>query len=137
MSNSIWHTADQTPEPDARRWIYEKPSPIFPYGVSYRHTITAGYLVKAEWAYIDDLIAQADKAERLGKENEAMREEFEVWHGNYKCEVEEKKQLQKAVDIAVDALKDCEKILKADRKDWGYLTAEIALKKIKQLIKDE
>ena len=76
MSNSIWKTPDQIPEPDARRWIYEKPSPIFPYGVSYRHTITAGYLVKAEWAYIDDLIAQADKAERLQKAVDYAVKEF-------------------------------------------------------------
>lgn len=91
MSNSIWHTADQKPEPDARRWIYEKPSPTFPYGVSYRHTITAGCLVKAEWAYIDDLIAQADKAERL----------------------------QKAVDVAVDALKRIK-----EPTAWGSLYQE-------------
>lgn len=146
MSNSIWKKPDQKPEPDARRWIYEKPSPTFPYGVSYRHTITAGWLVKAEWAYVDDLIAQADKAERLEKENEAMREEFEVWHGNYKCEIEEKKRLQKAVDLAQERLlsiSDGYDIMKADAETIKRLfytiqdEASETYKGIKQLIKDE
>ena len=40
---------------------------------------------------------------------------------------------RKALDVAVGALKDCEKILKADRKDWGYLTAKVALNQIEAL----
>lgn len=56
------------------------------------------------WNFLDWLLVQEDKAERLEKENEAMREEFEVWHGNYKCEIEEKKQLQKDLEIARKAL---------------------------------
>jgi hypothetical protein len=60
------------------------------------------------WAYLADIIVQADKAERL----------------------------QEALEVAKMSLEDCNKILSADMKDWGYLTAEIALKNIEQLIKE-
>lgn len=46
-------------------------------------------------------------------------------------------QTRKALDVAKRSLEDCEKILKADRKDWGYLTAEIALKQIEQIMAPE
>ena len=58
-----------------------------------------------KWAFFDDLLA---------------------------CE-QELIRTRKALEIAVDALKDCEKILKADRKDWGYLTAKVALNQIEAL----
>lgn len=94
------------------------------------------------WNFLDDLIAQADKAERLEKENEAMREEFEVWHGNYKCEVEEKERLQKAVDKAIWILEESKKVQRPDFK-LGFTYClfpqphlDIILDEIKQLIKD-
>ena len=76
------------------------------------------------WAYLLDIIAQADKAERLEKENEAMREEFEVWHGNYKCEVEEKERLQKQLDRAKWWLKE----IMENHRYTPITTAEMALK---------
>ena len=41
----------------------------------------------------------------------------------------------KSLDVAVRALEDCEKILKHRRKDWGDLTANIALKQINEITK--
>lgn len=78
------------------------------------------------YCYIENLIAKANMAKRLEEENEAMREEFEVWHGNYKCEVEDKERLQKALDYALKVLDDVIEIGGID----------LAIIKIKQLIKE-
>lgn len=90
------------------------------------------------WTFLTDLIAQADKAERLEEENEAMREEFEVWHGNHKCVLEDNERLQKAVDLALDTLKKAETTRELTVK--GHYVHAIsldelhsALKEIKQL----
>ena len=100
MSNSIWHD----------RYV-ELPEDVFANCVrpcviavdENKKFIGANYGLRGSipeikyWARVDDLIAQADKAEQLEKENEAMREEFEVWHGNYMCIVEDKERLEQAV----------------------------------------
>ena len=88
-----------------------------------------------QYTYLDDLIAQADKAERLEKENEAMREEFEVWHGNYKCEVEEKKQLQKGLEDIKNQL-EYRACLECKHCNQQLNAIEI-LKDVEQLIKGE
>ena len=84
------------------------------------------------WCYLDNLIAQADKAERLEKENEAMREEFEVWHRNYKCEVEDKERLQKVVFFLTGHLRD---VLQLDERGHIKLD-EITKQQIKTAISD-
>ena len=106
MSNSIWKTPDQKPERNEDILVEYTSTNSQPYYIvdSYLNKL----LRPKRWAYLTDIIAQADKAERL----------------------------QEAVEVAKMSLEDCNKILSADMKDWGYLTAEIALKKIKQLIKD-
>ena len=77
MSNSIWKTGDPKYRNDNfdeiivreyKRWTADG---VF-YLVDYCTELPN------RWAYLLDIIAQADKAERLEKENEAMREEFEV-----------------------------------------------------------
>jgi len=140
MSNSIWKMRDVEPKKypilalgdDGKYYVFESPK-LGTGDLGWKHRC---HDYVKQYCYIDDLIAQADKAERLEKENEAMREEFEVWHENYKCEIEDKERLQEALEVAKMSLEDCNKILSADMKDWGYLTAEIALKKIEQLIKE-
>lgn len=107
MSNSIWHDKNEKPV----KVLYKNYIIITKWGsVLGESDVDSGYTIETDWAYLEDIIAQADKAERLEKENEAMREEFEVWHGNYKCEVEEKKQLQKDLEIAQKALEDITKV---------------------------
>lgn len=56
----------------------------------------------------------------------------EIWQALIQTK-QDLERTRKTLDVAVDALKDCEKILKADRKDWEYLTADIALKQIEQI----
>ena len=85
MSNSIWKT-DNLQEADTRKQVlFYAGSSCFPYlGWHYpqKGFGTWDYKDIQKWAYLEDVLVQADKAERLEKENEAMREEFEVWHGN-------------------------------------------------------
>jgi hypothetical protein len=107
MSNSIWKTGDPVYRDNRfdeiivreyKRWAGD--------GVFY--LVDDCSELPNRWAYLLDIIAQADKAERL----------------------------QEALEVAKMSLEDCNKILSADMKDWGYLTAEIALKNIEQLIKE-
>ena len=108
MSNSIWKTPDQKPDgADTRKQIlfYAGGSMSFLYlGWHYpdKGFGSWNYDDVQQWAYLEDVLAQADKAERLEEENEAMREEFEVWHGNHKCVLEDNERLQKTLE----ALKD-------------------------------
>lgn len=65
MSNSIWKTPDQKPEPN--KTIVAKIAQTGFY-VDYKTIKGMETLPNFEkWCYIDDLIAQADKAERLEK----------------------------------------------------------------------
>lgn len=96
---------------------------------------TNGITFIREYCYIDDLIAQADKAEQLKKENEAMREEFEVWHGNYECEVEEKRRLQKGLEEIKNQL-EYRACLECKHCNQQLNATEI-LKDVNQLLKGE
>lgn len=105
MSNSIWKTPDQKPDTDKKEFSsfprQVVACHISSYGIEWGVAPVSLYnpTVKIEkWCYLDDLITQVDKAERLEKENEAMRQEFEVWHGNHKCVVEDKERLQKVAE---------------------------------------
>ena len=136
MSNSIWKMPDQKPDIfQAHRVlvIYEAhDEPELMLSTQYEAYTADRYINR--WCYWDEFIAQADNAERLEKENEAMREEFEVWHENYKCVVEDKERLQKAVDCALEELQRV-----AEDEDIDWLRAESArttIDEIKQLIKE-
>ena len=105
MSNSIWKTPDQKPEKENHivlvgAWASclwyggEKPEEIFWENVK-------------RWAYLEDIITQADKAERL----------------------------QKAVDLAVHTLNEICAGVPSDK--WVFDEATKATNEIKQLIKDD
>lgn len=105
MSNSIWKTPDQKPEKENHivlvgAWATclwyggEKPEEIFWENVK-------------RWAYLEDIIAQADKAERL----------------------------QKAVDYAVKEF--TELMNSFDEEDEVAIEIAEKLSKIKQLIKEQ
>ena len=65
MSNTIWKTPDQKPEPN--KTIVAKIAQTG-FCVDYKTIKGMETLPNFEkWCYIDDLIAQADKAERLQK----------------------------------------------------------------------
>ena len=110
MSNLIWKTRDEEPKKypilalgdDCKYYVLESPK-LGTGDLGWKHRCH-DYI--KHYCYLENLIAKANMAERLEKENEAMREEFEVWHGNHKCVLEDNERLQKAVDFAVDALKE-------------------------------
>lgn len=60
MSKSIWKTPDQKPDIDKQIIVKNDFDYIIYFG---KCAVAPGN----KWAYIDDLIAQADKAERLQK----------------------------------------------------------------------
>ena len=111
MSNSIWHTADEKPEDGATIAFYLKDSMgSGDYDYDENEILVNCGFIKfsriTKWATLDDLIAQADKAERLEKENEAMRDEFELWHYNHKRVLEELESARRALkDHSADASK--------------------------------
>ena len=70
MSNSIWKTPDQKPEERRQILFYAGCGGLLNKGWYYTKNDAFGsYSSKnvQKWAYVDDLIAQADKAERLQK----------------------------------------------------------------------
>ena len=100
MSNLIWKMPDQKPERNEDILVeYTSTN-----GQSYYivDSLLNKLLQPKRWAYLSDIIAQADKAKRL----------------------------QKAVDLAINVLKEI---------DWcaqDYAKAQEALNEIKQLIKE-
>ena len=117
MSNSIWKTPDQKPEERRQILFYAGCGGLLNKGWYYTKKDAFGsYSSKnvQKWAYVDELFAQADKAERL----------------------------QKAVDLAVDTLKKAEATRELTVK--GHYVHAIsldelhsALVEIKQLIKEQ
>ena len=93
MSNSIWHTADETPKDFCEVVLANFATGSCCVFLSPFHDLSFNY---DRWCYFDELLAQADKAERL----------------------------QKAVDLAVNVLKEI---------DWcaqDYAKAQEALEQI-------
>lgn len=96
MVKDIWHTTEQKPEDDNNITFYVEGCLYSGYYIPEHNQYGIFGASKVEkWCYTRELSSYIIALE---KENEAMREEFEVWHGNYKCEIEEKKQLQKALE---------------------------------------
>ena len=113
MSNSIWKTPDQKPDNDNDIICLVGALPFAGYyekfNASYvEHTTGENYTPDEidRWCYLDDLIAQADKAERL----------------------------QKAVDLAVHSFDEIRAGVPNDM--WVFDEVTKATNKIKQLIKD-
>lgn len=72
MSNSIWHTADEKPEDGATITFYlEDSMGSGDYDYDENEILVNCGFIKfsriTKWAYLTDIIAQADKAERLQK----------------------------------------------------------------------
>ena len=72
MSNSIWHTADEKPEDGATITFYlEDSMGSGDYDYDENEILVNCGFIKfsriTKWAYLTDIIAQADNAERLQK----------------------------------------------------------------------
>lgn len=110
MSNSIWKTPDQRPDTD-QHVLFFAGGGIFPYlGFYYPKFDTFNDWKSKDvqrWASVFEVIAQADKAERL----------------------------QKAVDLAVHTLNEICAGVPSDK--WVFDEATKATNEIKQLIKGE
>lgn len=104
MSNSIWKTPDQKPERNEDILVeYTSTN-----GQSYYivDSLLNELLQPKRWAYLSDIIAQADKAERL----------------------------QKAVDLAVHSFNEIRAGVPSDK--WVFDEATKATKEIEQLTKE-
>lgn len=143
MSNSIWKTPKESPRQEQLvAWVDRKGMHAGRFDTCYNcFCACAQYFVDLKkvkkWCSLEnleDLIAQADKAKRLEEENEAMRDEFEVWHGNYECVVEDKERLQKAVDLIANME---QRRCIDDPVDILDDVLQIAKDEIKQLIKEQ
>lgn len=108
MSNSIWHKASEKPE--LNKYVVVRKHGFAQWKVFKFDNKTTFYEPFTDdlWAYVADLVAQADKEERL----------------------------QKAVDLAVDALEYADKALTGGTIGWET-HAKKAIKEIKQLIRGE
>ena len=72
MSNSIWKTPDQKPDIDKQIIIINDFGYVIYFG---KCAVAPGN----KWCDIDDLIAQADKAERLQKGIDLLFRQASVW----------------------------------------------------------
>ena len=64
MCNSIWHTADETPKDFCEVVLANFATGSYCVFLSPFHDLSFNY---DRWCYFDELLAQADKAERLQK----------------------------------------------------------------------
>lgn len=130
MIKDIWHTTDETPESFENIGFYVDGCLYSGYYIPEHNQYGIFGPSKVEkWCYTREL---SSYILALEKENEAMREEFEVWHGNYKCEIEEKERLQKVVFFLTGHLRD---ILQLD--EYGHIKLdEITKQQIKTAISD-
>lgn len=64
MSNSIWHTADEKPKDFCDVVLSDFRTGSYCVFLSPFHDLSFNY---DRWCYFDELLAQADKAERLQK----------------------------------------------------------------------
>lgn len=101
MSNSIWHNRDETPKDFCDVVLSDSRTGSYCVFLSPFHDLSFNY---DRWCYFDELLAQADKAERL----------------------------QKAMGLAVGALEEIAKREDNDVFFSNKTTAEEALKKIQQ-----
>lgn len=64
MSNSIWHNRDETPKDFCDVVLSDSRTGSYCVFLSPFHDLSFNY---DRWCYFDELLAQADKAERLQK----------------------------------------------------------------------
>lgn len=103
MSNSIWHKRDETPKDFCDVVLVDFATGSCCVFLSPFHNVSFNY---DRWAYLTDVIAQADKVERL----------------------------QKAVDLAIHSFNEIRAGVPNDK--WVFDEATKATNKIKQLIKE-
>ena len=130
MSNSIWKT-DNLQEADTRKQVlFYAGGSSFPYlGWHYPNKGfgTWDYKDVQKWAYLSDVFAQVDKAERLQAKVDELEHVKNGWAKFAEQKDEQIQRLQKALDEAKDTLHWYD-----DNFDSGV--ARITLEEIKQLL---
>lgn len=118
MSNSIWHKPDQKPDvfkPYTVMVVYEAHDEAELMLSTQYEAYTADRYIN-RWCYLDDLIAQADKAERLQKAVDLAQEHLLSISDGYdimKADAETIKRLFYAIqDEASDTHKEIEQLIK-------------------------
>ena len=74
MSNSIWHKRDETPKDFCDVVLSDSRTGSYCVFLSPFHDLSFNY---DRWCYFDELLAQADKAERLQKAVDCAFEELQ------------------------------------------------------------
>ena len=140
MSNSIWHKRDETPKDFCDVVLSDFKTGSYCVFLSPFHDLSFNY---DRWCYFDELLAQADKAERLQKAVDNSREKLaafmhDIW-GNwfaYQLNNSTVENLQRwgiQSSTAYSSLTETDK--DKDRK-FADKIIEIIKDEIKQLIKD-
>lgn len=126
MSNSIWKTPDQKPDNDNDIICLVGALPFAGYyekfNASYvEHTTGKNYTPDEidRWCYLDDLIAQADKAKRLQKAVDLAQEHLLSISDGYdimKADAETIKRLFYAIqDEASETYKEIKQLIKENQ----------------------
>lgn len=76
MSNSIWHKRDETPKDFCDVVLANFATGSYCVFLSPFHNVSFDY---DRWAYLTDIIAQADKAEQLQKE---ITQELDIYYSH-------------------------------------------------------
>ncbi|MBQ2017744.1 MAG: hypothetical protein II208_04450 [Alphaproteobacteria bacterium] len=110
MSNLIWKTPDQKPEERRQILFYAGCGGLLNKGWYYSKNDAFGsYSSKnvQKWAYVDELFAQADKAERLQKAVDLAIRGLEKVHRANSC-------ITKESQIAYEYLKEIKQLIKGE-----------------------
>ena len=125
MSDSIWKTPDQKPDvfkPHTIMVVYEAHDEAELMLSTQYETYTSDRYIN-RWCYLDDLIAQADKAERLEKQLNGLKKYSEsLWAAWTQAKqdldffIKEQVRAQTALIKRTKELDKCQKDLKITRK---------------------
>ena len=107
MSNSIWHKRDETPKDFCDVVLSDSRTGSYCVFLSPFHDLSFNY---DRWCYFDELLAQADKAERLQKAVDkaldtldyVSNEKFATEDGDF---FEEYEEMHKAIKQDIDEIK--------------------------------
>lgn len=103
MSNSIWHDKNEKPV----KVLYKNYIIITKWGSVYGESdVDSGCFIETDWAYLEDILTQADKAERL----------------------------QKAVDLTIDYLEQVATHAKTEEDNFAVQVIKRKIDEIKQTI---
>lgn len=135
MSNSIWHKPGHHPAVGDKAKVSRDGGLIYWTAYGWNRPGEDVHDIGVEWAYVEDVLAQADKAERLLSKVAWLKHNINAWEKVSELKEEYIQRLQKAVDLAVHSFNEICAGVPSDI--WVFDEATKATNQIKQLIKEE